>query len=107
MPTRLTAISLALAGAVVFLTPSGADAACGRDGVVVFDAHWCGYCRKVKALLNRHDIDYTVIDTTRNRRARAFMAEHFNTTSVPVTVVDDSFVIGYNKRRLRRLLCLY
>jgi glutaredoxin len=106
MKNSLVAIGMAAAIATVVLMPQPASAACGNQGVYVFDAYWCPYCKMVKEILNRNNVRYTSIDITTNARARAFMAQKFNTSSIPVTVVDDSFVVGFNEARLRQLLCL-
>jgi hypothetical protein len=57
-------------------------------------------------LLARNNIPYTSIDTTNNVHVRALMAQRFNTTAIPVTVIDNSYVIGFNKPLIRQLLCL-
>jgi len=103
MKTWLTAIGIAAAVAVAGLAPTTASAACGSKGVAVYDASWCPYCKKVKALLSRHNIRYTVIDAS---SARGYMARKFGTTSIPVTVIDGSHVVGFNEARIRQLLCI-
>jgi glutaredoxin len=104
MKTWLAGIGFAAAVAVTALTPTPASAACGSQDVYVFDAYWCPYCKKVKEMLARYNIRYTSIETTNNSRARAFMAQHFNTTAIPVTVIDDTFVLGFDERRLKQVL---
>lgn len=106
MRKQLSAVGLAVAIAVVCLTPTYANAACGNNAVYVFDAYWCPQCKNTKALLSRYGIPYTSIEITGNRRAQAYMAEHFNTTAIPVTVIDDSFIIGFNENRIKQLLCV-
>jgi len=86
--------------------PQTANATCGTKGVYVFSAYWCPHCKHVQAMLARHGIAYQTIETTGNTRARALMAQHFNTIAIPVTVVDDSYVIGLNEVRLKQLLCI-
>ena len=90
---------------VASLAPSVAQAACFKD-VTVFDASWCPSCRKVKAMLSQYGVPYNTIETTGNRRAQAFMAEHFNTTMIPVTVIGNSFVVGFDESRIKQLLCI-
>lgn len=106
MRTFFAAIALAATMAVTSLASTRAHASCGNQTVVVFDADWCAFCKKVKAMLSRQGIPYRSIDTTNNGRARAFMAERFGTTMIPVTVIDNAYVIGFNERRLRELLCI-
>ena len=106
MKKYLSILGLAAAIGLAILTPTNAFAACGGGGVYVFETSWCPYCLKVKQMLSRNGISYKTINITNNYRARAFMVEKFNTTAVPVTVVDDDYVLGFNEGRLRQLLCL-
>jgi glutaredoxin len=101
--------SLAIAGATavaMIAAAARADAACGSRGVYLFEASWCVSCRKVVATLARYNVRYTGIEVTGNARVRAFMAKQFGSTAIPVTVIDDSFVVGFDEPRLKRLLCL-
>ena len=104
MRTWITVVGLVSAVAVAGLAPSSASAACAKN-VVVYDASWCPYCKKVKALLSRHGIAYKVINAETSA-ARVFMAKNFRTTSIPVTVVDGSHVVGFSEARLKQLLCI-
>ena len=106
MKRQLCQIGFAATILFTALVPNMAQAACFKD-VYVFDASWCPSCRKVKAMLYQYGVPFNTIETTGNRRAQTFMAERFNTTMIPVTVVDDSFVIGFDESRLKQLLCIY
>lgn len=106
MKKHLSILGLAVAISLAILAPTDAFAACGGGSVYVFEMSWCPYCMKIKQMLSRSNIPYKTVDITNNYRARAFMAEKFNTTAVPVTVIDNAYVIGFNEGRLRQLLCL-
>jgi glutaredoxin len=106
MKTWLGAAGMAAMIAVGAFSPTRASAACGNQNVYVFDAYWCPYCKLVKEFLARNNIPYRSIDTTNSARVRAYMAQRFNTTAIPVTVIDDAYVIGFNEPLLRQLLCL-
>jgi glutaredoxin len=107
MKRWLTGIPVVVAVAVAGLAfaPSSANAACGKEGVYVFETSWCPYCKALRAMLARNNVQYTSIDAG-NARAKRFMLDHFNTTAIPVTVTEDAHVVGFNEKRIRQLLCL-
>ena len=105
MKRHLGGLGLAVAVVLTALAPAPARAACGNGGVYVFETNACPYCTKVKMILARHGVPYKTLDAT-NPRVRAFMIEKFNTIAVPVTVIDDAHVIGFNESQLRHRLCL-
>jgi glutaredoxin len=83
-----------------------ASASCGRDGVVVFAAYWCPYCRRAEAFLKTWGIPYRRIETANNRRVQRFMIEKFGSVGVPVVLIDDSFRVGFDEVWMKKALCL-
>ena len=83
-----------------------ANASCGRDGVVLFAAYWCPYCRRAEIFLKAQQIPYRRIETSNNRRIQLFMLRQFGTTGVPVIVIDNSFRVGFDEGWLKKALCL-
>lgn len=78
------------------------DAAVAGE-VTLYGTTWCGYCRKVRALLRRHDIPFNDLDIEKNQTAaRAFQL--LGGRGVPVVTVGDRIVHGFNYSRLRKLL---
>jgi len=95
-----------VAAALLYLAPAPTEAACGSNGVTLYQTYWCPYCRQVRVLFARYRVRYKIVETSSNSSARAFMTKRFGNTSVPWTVVDGVAVAGYNEPRLKQLLCL-
>src|SRR6516165_4280968 len=106
MRTWLAGVGLAVAIASLGLPSTRADAACGREGVYVYETSWCPYCNRLRQMLVRNHINYTGYDIDKDRRAFSFMKEHYKTTAIPVIVIDGSYVVGFNESRIRQLLCI-
>jgi glutaredoxin len=92
--------------ALLCLTPTPIEAACGSKGVVLYQTYWCPYCRQVRTLFARYHVRYTIIEISNNPAAIAYMNKRFGDNAVPWTVIDGVAVPGYDEPRLRRLLCL-
>lgn len=97
-PLLVAALLLALAG------PSHAQ--CGSRGVFVFSAHWCPACRATEHFLTRNGIEHHRFEITDNRQVQEFMRAHFGTTAIPVTVIDESYRVGYDVEWLQDALCI-
>ncbi len=71
--------------------------------ITLYSTTWCGYCKKVRNLFARHDIPYKEIDVEKDPGAsQAF--QRIGGRGVPVILVGDRVVHGYNYSRLRKLL---
>lgn len=74
----------------------------GQHGIVLLYAEWCGYCRKLRADFERADVRYTALDVDTPEGDRAMQALHAR--GVPVTVIGQNVVSGYDTERLRTYL---
>lgn len=74
----------------------------GDDGIVLLAADWCPYCRRQQAEFDRAGVDYTRIDvdTFDGQRAMSAVGAH----GVPVTVIGQNVVRGYDTARLQQHL---
>ena len=102
----LTAVGIAAAISSVGFPTTRADAACGREGIYVYETSWCPYCNRLRQMLVRNHVNYTSYAIDKDRRAFAFMKENYKTTAVPVVVIEGSYVLGFNESRIRQLLCI-
>jgi len=71
--------------------------------VTVYFTQSCPYCRMVKAFLEKHGIDYRGIDVGADRDAAKKMVEMSGQYGVPVTIVDDEVIVGFDAQRLNQL----
>ncbi len=71
--------------------------------VKVYSTSQCQYCRLLKAFLDKQNIKYQNIDVGEDIESAREMVELTGQYGVPVTVVDDEIIIGYDIKRLNEL----
>jgi glutaredoxin 3 len=76
----------------------------GRHKVVMYTTPTCSYCRQAKAYLNQNRVRYTEIDVSRDLRASADMVRRTGQSAVPVILIDNRPIVGFDKRRIDRML---
>jgi glutaredoxin 3 len=80
--------------------------AAGGHKVVMYTTPTCSYCRLAKAYLNQNRVRYTEIDVSRDQRALADMVRRTGQSAVPVIMIDNRPIVGFDKRRIDRMLGL-
>ncbi len=74
--------------------------------VKIFTTPTCGYCRHTKQFFKEHNVQYTEADVAVDLDARNEMLTKSGQMGVPVILVDDNVVVGYDPERLSELLNL-
>jgi glutaredoxin len=69
----------------------------------LYTAPGCGHCRQLKAHLQRLRLPFQELDVSRNQRAHKEW-QRLGARGVPVLLVGDQRLDGYDPRRLERLL---
>ncbi len=72
--------------------------------VIVFTTPTCSWCRTVKNHLKKHKIRFREIDISRDPAAARDMVRRTGQQGVPVTLVNNKPVLGFNQSELNRLL---
>ena len=72
--------------------------------VVVYSTPTCPYCKRAKEYLSRKGISYTDIDVSQDREKAKEMTEKSGQMSVPVILIDDQVVAGFDQDQLDKLL---
>lgn len=72
--------------------------------VTIYTTPTCGYCKKAKAYFAENDIEYTEHDVSSDKEAAQEMVEESGQKGVPVIMIDDQIVVGFDKTRLDELL---
>ncbi len=79
--------------------------------VEVFALSTCGWCKKVKKLLQEHEIEYRYVDFDKlppeeKSTVREKVKEHNPRVSFPTIVIDDGaeVIIGYKEDRIKEVL---
>jgi NADH-dependent peroxiredoxin subunit F len=71
--------------------------------VTVYSTQNCPYCRMAKAFLDKQNVPYTAIDVGTDRAAAQKMIDLTGQRGVPVIVVDDEVIVGFDSERLNEL----
>ncbi|WP_298665130.1 FAD-dependent oxidoreductase [uncultured Methanofollis sp.] len=71
--------------------------------VKVYSTKQCPYCRMVKAFLKKHGIEYEDIDVGEDEEAARELFQVSKQLGVPVTVVGDEVIVGFDAPRLNAL----
>ncbi|MDD1683255.1 MAG: FAD-dependent oxidoreductase [Methanoregula sp.] len=71
--------------------------------VTVYSTPSCQYCRMTKAFLERHGVPYDSIDVGSDQAAAKKMIELSGQRGVPVIVIDDEVIVGFDSQRLNEL----
>ena len=72
--------------------------------VVVYSTPTCPHCVTVKKYLKDKGISYTDLDVAQDQDAREEMMEKTGRMAVPVVMVDEHIVVGFDKTKLDQLL---
>jgi len=72
--------------------------------VVIYSTPTCPFCKRTKEHLSRRGINYTDIDVSQDREKAKEMTEKSGQMSVPVTIINDEIVVGFDQGRLDKLL---
>jgi len=72
--------------------------------ITVYTTPTCGYCRHLKSYLEQRGVEYTERDVSVDRTAAEEMVQRSGQMGVPVTVIGDQVVVGFDRARLDSLL---
>ncbi len=71
--------------------------------VTVYSTKNCPYCRMAKAFLDKHGVPYDGIDVGEDPGAAKKMIDLSGQRGVPVIVVDNEVIVGFDSQRLNDL----
>lgn len=72
--------------------------------VVVYSTPTCPHCVTVKKYLKDKGIDYTDFNVAQDEEARKQMMDKTGRMAVPVVMIDEEVVVGFDKTKLDQLL---
>jgi glutaredoxin-like YruB-family protein len=72
--------------------------------VIVFTTPTCSWCRTVKQHLKKHKIRFKEIDITKDAHAARDMVRRTGQQGVPVTLINNRPIVGFDKEKINRLL---
>jgi glutaredoxin-like YruB-family protein len=74
--------------------------------VVIYSTPSCHFCQSAKEFLSERGVEYTEHDVAEDTQKRQEMVEKTGQMGVPVIVVDDQVMVGFDESKLSELLGL-
>jgi len=72
--------------------------------VIIYSTPTCPYCKRAKEYLTQKGIPFTEYDVAADREKAKEMIEKSKQMGVPVILVDDEVIVGFNQAKLDSLL---
>ena len=72
--------------------------------VTVYSTPTCPYCKRTKDYLIQKGITFTDINVAEDREKAKEMIQKSKQMGVPVVIIDDDVVVGFNQAKLDSLL---
>lgn len=75
-----------------------------KHEISVYSTPTCQYCKLTKEYLNSKNIQYKNIDVTIDQGAAAEMIQKSGQMGVPVIDIDGKIIIGFDKKKINKIL---
>lgn len=72
--------------------------------VTIYSTPTCHYCQMAKEYFAQNNVSYEAFDVASDSERRKEMVEKSGQLGVPVILIDDEVVVGFNRPKLQRLL---
>ncbi|MCC7160423.1 glutaredoxin family protein [Candidatus Nomurabacteria bacterium] len=76
------------------------------QNVTIYSTPTCHFCHMAKDFFKEKNIAYTEYDVASNLEKRKEMVEKSGQMGVPVIVIGDEIIVGFNKPKIASLLGL-
>lgn len=74
-----------------------------ETGVTIFGFDGCPHCRNAYKFLNENNVEYTLMDTQKDAKAKRLASEN-GISGVPVIFIEGERQDGYSEQNYRKLL---
>ncbi len=72
--------------------------------VKVYSTPVCPYCEMAKDFLKENNVPFEEIDVSKNKDAAVEMIEKSGQMSVPVIIIGDEVIVGFDREKMRKAL---
>ncbi len=72
--------------------------------IIIYSTPACPYCKRAKEYLSQKGISFVDRDVAQDKDAAKEMIEKSGQMSVPVIIVDNEIIVGFNQALLDKLL---
>ena len=74
--------------------------------VTIFSTPTCHFCRMAKDFFKANNVAYTEYDVAGNLEKRKEMIEKSGQMGVPVIIIDNELIVGFDKPQISKMLGL-
>lgn len=74
--------------------------------VKVYSTPTCPYCDMAKQFLRENNVKFEAVDVSKDREAAAEMIEATGQMGVPVIMVGDKHIVGFDREAIKKALNL-
>ncbi len=72
--------------------------------VIIFTTPTCSFCNAAKRYFREKKIRFTDVDVSRDQRAARDMQRRTGQTGVPVILINNRPIVGFDKPKINRML---
>lgn len=72
--------------------------------VTIYTTPTCSYCKAAKAFFKEHNVAYMEYDVAADREKAQEMIQKSGQMGVPVILVGDDMIVGFDEDRVKSLL---
>jgi glutaredoxin 3 len=72
--------------------------------VIMFTTPTCSYCTTAKRYLREKQIRFKEVDVSKDQKAAQDMQRRAGTTGVPVILINNRPVVGFDKPKINKML---
>jgi glutaredoxin len=85
-----------------FVNPPPDFSSVHDEQVILYATEWCGYCKKARELLAKHNISYYEYDIEKSSEGRV-QYDRLGGKGVPMLLIDGEVIKGYNPLKILKL----
>ena len=75
--------------------------------VIIYSTPTCHFCAMAKEFFKKNNVSYEEFDVASNMEKRKEMMEKSGQLGVPVIIIDNQVIVGFDKPRLAQLLAIF
>ena len=72
--------------------------------VIMFSTPTCSYCNQAKRYFREKNVRFRDIDVSKDHRAAADMQRRTGQTGVPVIMINNRPIVGFDKTKINQML---
>ena len=72
--------------------------------VIMFTTPTCSFCVSAKRYFREKNIKFTEVDVSKDQKAALDMQRRAGTTGVPVILINNKPIVGFDKPKINRML---